>query len=61
MTGAVVREKDARLSEAGKKGMRSRWGPQRVVRLDQIDADTARLIRALLAQAEAKPEKAADE
>ena len=45
--------KDPRLVEAGLRGSRKRWGPQRVVRLDELDADTARLIRALLAQNEA--------
>lgn len=39
--------------EAGRLGARARWGAQRIVRLDQLDADTARLIRALLAQNEA--------
>lgn len=34
-------------------GARARWGPQRVVHLDRLDPDTARLIRALLAQREA--------
>jgi hypothetical protein len=29
---------------------RARWGPQRIVRLDRLDPDTARLIRALIAQ-----------
>jgi hypothetical protein len=55
MTEAVVREKDPRLVEAGRKGMRSRWGERRVVRLDQLDADTRRLVLALVAQAEARP------
>ncbi len=42
---------------AGQKAMRARWGPQRIVRLDELDPDTARLIRALLAQTEkAEPE-----
>jgi hypothetical protein len=40
---------------AGLIGARRRWGPQRIVRLDALDADTARLIRALLAQREAAP------
>jgi hypothetical protein len=41
--------------EAGKVAARARWGPQKVVRLDELDADTARLIRALLAQKDAAP------
>jgi hypothetical protein len=40
-------------SERGQIGARRRWGPQRVVRLAELDADTARLIRALLAQKQA--------
>lgn len=31
------------------KAARARWGVQRVVKLSELDADTARLIRALLA------------
>jgi hypothetical protein len=38
--------------ERGTLGARTRWGPPRIVRLDQLDSDTARLIRALLAQTE---------
>jgi hypothetical protein len=37
---------------AGKIGAASRWGPRRIVRLDELDADTARLIRALVDAAE---------
>jgi hypothetical protein len=40
-------------SEINRRNARARWGPARVVRLDQLDADTARLIRALIAHAEA--------
>jgi hypothetical protein len=47
--------KDPNRVEAGRRAMRKRWGPQRVVRLDSLDADTARLIRALLAQTEKAP------
>lgn len=39
-------------ADRGRLGARKRWGPQRIVRLDQLDADTGRLIRALLAQNE---------
>lgn len=42
--------KNPTLVEAGRRGARKRWGEQRVVRLDELDPDTARLIRALLAQ-----------
>jgi hypothetical protein len=39
--------------ERGMLGARARWGDEgpRTVRLDELDPDTARLIRALLAQA----------
>ena len=59
MPGAVSvsRPKDPRRVEAGRAAMRRRWGPQRIVRLDELDADTARLIRALVANAEAQPAK----
>jgi hypothetical protein len=33
----VSRVKDPRLVAAGKKAMRARWGPQRVLRLDSLD------------------------
>jgi hypothetical protein len=46
--------KDPVKVKAGQAGARSRWGPQRIVRLDNLDPDTQRLIRALLAQSEAK-------
>jgi hypothetical protein len=36
--------------EAGRVAARARWGPPRVVRLDDLNPDDARLIRALLAQ-----------
>jgi hypothetical protein len=36
-------------SAAGAKGARSRWGPQRVVRLNELDPITADIIRAILA------------
>jgi hypothetical protein len=45
-------------------GARARWGPPRIVRLDRLDPDTARLIRALLAQApqgQANKKAAADQ
>jgi hypothetical protein len=47
--------------ERAVRAARGRWGPRRVVRLDELDADTARLIRALLAQrpARSEPDQAA--
>jgi hypothetical protein len=44
----VSRVKDPRLVAAGKKAMRARWGPQRVLRLDSLDPITAHNIRAIL-------------
>jgi hypothetical protein len=39
------------------RAARARWGAQRIVRLDQLDPDTQRLVRALIANAEAsRPE-----
>jgi hypothetical protein len=38
------------LVEAGRRGARRRWGEPRIVKLADLDPDTARLIRALLAQ-----------
>lgn len=35
--------------ESGRRGARKRWGPQRVVRLDELDPAVANVIRALLA------------
>jgi hypothetical protein len=42
--------KNENKARAGRIGAERRWGPRRVVRLDELDSDTARLIRALLAQ-----------
>lgn len=52
--------KDPVKVKAGIAGSRARWGERRVVRLDQLDADTARLIRALLAQRPTQSEAASD-
>jgi hypothetical protein len=49
------------LSEAGRKGMRARWGPQRVLRLDQLDPVTRDIVTAIVearknaAEAAARP------
>jgi hypothetical protein len=56
----ATRAKDPRLVAAGKKAMRARWGPIRVVRLDQLDPNVAAAIRALVAADEAA-RKAADD
>ena len=40
------------------KAARARWGTQRIVRLDELDADTRRLVLALIANAQAEPQKA---
>jgi hypothetical protein len=50
-----VTEKNPVFVEAGRRGARRRWGEVRVVRLAELDGDTARLIRALLAQKKAAP------
>jgi hypothetical protein len=45
--------KDPARVESGRRGALKRWSNpanRRVVRLDRLDPDTARLIRALLAQ-----------
>lgn len=47
--------------EAGRRGAAKRWGPTRVVRLDRLDDETARLVRALLAQAPQNAKKATAE
>ena len=47
----------------GREGARRRWGPRRHVNLSELDADTARLVRALVDAAEearAKAEAADD-
>jgi hypothetical protein len=51
----VSATKDPIKVRAGIIGAHKRWGPTRIVRLDQLDSDTARLIRALLAQTKAVP------
>ena len=50
MSAEISEELRAARSRAGKLGSASRWGGRRIVRLNELDADTARLIRALLAQ-----------
>ena len=49
MTEAVFREKDPRLVEAGRRGMRSRWGPRRVLRLDTLPEPIRAAIEAMVA------------
>jgi hypothetical protein len=34
--------------DSGRLGARRRWGPQRIVRLDQLDPVTADIVRAIL-------------
>lgn len=55
MSGPITDELRAARSRAGKLGAARKWGGQRIVRLDELDPDTARLIRALLAQRQAEP------
>lgn len=42
-----------RISEARRQAARSRWGPQRVVRLDSLHPNVAAAVRALIAADEA--------
>ena len=41
------------LSDAGRRGARRRWGEQRVLRLDDLEAPYRRAVLALIAAAEA--------
>jgi hypothetical protein len=55
---SILSERDPKKVRAGALGAAKRWGDpsnRKIVRLDQLDADTARLIRALLAQTKAAP------
>lgn len=45
----VVAVKDPNKVKAGKAGSASRWGPQRIVRLTDLDPVTAGIIRAIVA------------
>ncbi|HEY5435449.1 MAG TPA: hypothetical protein VIK13_09465 [Candidatus Limnocylindrales bacterium] len=45
--------------ERGKLGAAKRWGPARVVRLDQLDPVTADIVRAILTAREHAAEAAA--
>ena len=61
MSEAVVREKDPRLVEAGRRGMRSRWGPRRVLRLDTLPSPVRAAIEAMVnAEQAAREREAAD-
>lgn len=62
MPEVVVREKDPRLVEAGRRGMRSRWGPRRVLRLDTLTPPVRAAIEAMIAaEAAARAREAADD
>ena len=55
-----VSDKNPVFVESGRRGARKRWGPPRVLRLDELDNDERRLIEALLAaKRNADAEKAA--
>lgn len=41
--------KNPRLVAAGRAGMRARWGPPRVLRLDALDPITREIIAAIVA------------
>jgi hypothetical protein len=53
VTEAVSHVKDPLRVEIGKRAMRARWGPRRVIRLDQLHPTVADAIRALVAADEA--------
>jgi hypothetical protein len=61
MTEPASHVKDPRLVAAGKAGMLARWGPARVVRLDELRPEYRRLILAMVeaakAAAVAEPDK----
>lgn len=42
--------------ESGRLGARTRWGPPRTVRLDDLTLEQARLVRALVEAARQSPE-----
>lgn len=44
----VSATKDPNKVKAGQIGSRARWGPPRILRLDQLDATTAEIVRAVL-------------
>ena len=44
--------KDPRRVAGGRAGARLRWGPTRVVRLDQLDPATAQVVRAVISAAD---------
>ena len=48
MSIGAVSGKNARFVEAGRRGALRRWGPPRIVRLDELTAEQARLVRALV-------------
>lgn len=49
----VSTDKDPAKVRAGQIGARRRWGEQRVIHLDQLSPEQARLVRALVAAAKA--------
>ena len=53
MAPSVSPNLSAKRAEAGRSGARRRWGPPRIVRLDDLSAEQARLVLALVAAAKA--------
>jgi hypothetical protein len=49
---APVHVPDSRRSAASRAAMRRRWGPQRVLRLDELDPVTREIVLAVLAARE---------
>ena len=64
MSGAasVIREKDPRFVAAGRKAMRARWGPRRILRLDELSEPIRAAIEAMVAaEANAQAREVADD
>ena len=52
--------KDPRKVKAGKAGSARRWGPPRILRLDQLDPVTAGIVRAIVEARKNATDAAAD-
>ena len=59
MSREISAELRAARSRAGRLGAASKWGGQRIVRLDKIDPATAGVIRAILVAADHAAKKEA--
>lgn len=63
MEAALLATKNPVFVESGRRGARSRWGPERVARLDSLDPRVREAVLALIRADEAarNAEKAADD